>query len=92
MRNAVAIVVFVSTLLSLAAAAQEVVQKSVCKVRDSSLAELLATERNTAAPRVGGFLGTYRYHLNRWISAEAAYGYDVNTQRYSVLSSAPFRI
>jgi hypothetical protein len=51
MRNAVAIVVFVSTLLSLAAAAQESRSEISCKGRDFSLAELLATERNTAAPR-----------------------------------------
>lgn len=39
----------------------------------------------------GGVLGTYRYHLNRWISVEGAYGYSVNTQKYS-LSSSAFRI
>jgi opacity protein-like surface antigen len=30
----------------------------------------------------GGFLLGYRYHLNRWLSGEANYGYDRNTQRY----------
>jgi len=39
----------------------------------------------------GGFLGTYRDHLNRWISVEGAYGHSVDTQKYS-LSSAAFRI
>lgn len=39
----------------------------------------------------GGFLGTYRYHVNHWISAEGAYGYDLNSQRY-LLSSQAFRI
>ena len=39
----------------------------------------------------GGFLGTYRYHLNHWISLEGAYGYSLNTQKYS-LSAAAFRI
>jgi opacity protein-like surface antigen len=39
----------------------------------------------------GGVLGTYRYHLSRWISVEGAYGYSVNTQKYS-LSSSAFRI
>ena len=38
-----------------------------------------------------GVLGTYRYHLNRWISVEGAYGYSLNTQKYS-LSSGAFRI
>jgi len=30
----------------------------------------------------GGFLIGYRYNYNRWLSAEANYGYDRNTQRY----------
>jgi opacity protein-like surface antigen len=36
-------------------------------------------------------MGTYRYHLNHWISVEGAYGYSLNTQKYS-LSSGAFRI
>jgi|SRR5208337_1018869 len=31
----------------------------------------------------GGFLLGYRYHINRWLSAEADYGYGRNTQVYS---------
>jgi len=38
-----------------------------------------------------GLLSTYRYHLNHWISAEGAYGYDLNSQKY-LLSSSAFRI
>ena len=30
----------------------------------------------------GGFLVGYRYHFNRWLSAEANYGFDRNTQQY----------
>jgi opacity protein-like surface antigen len=30
----------------------------------------------------GGFLVGYRYHFNRWLAAEAVYGYDRNTQQY----------
>jgi opacity protein-like surface antigen len=30
----------------------------------------------------GGFLLGYRYHFNRWLSGEANYGYDRDTQRY----------
>jgi opacity protein-like surface antigen len=30
----------------------------------------------------GGFLVGYRYHFNRWLSGEANYGFDRNTQRY----------
>ena len=44
------------------------------------------------ATQTGGFLGTYRYHLTHWISAEAAYGYDTNTEKYLYLSSSSFRI
>jgi outer membrane immunogenic protein len=32
----------------------------------------------------GGFLVGYRYHFNRWLAAEANYGFDRNTQQYSV--------
>jgi opacity protein-like surface antigen len=30
----------------------------------------------------GGFQVGYRYHINRWLSAEGDYGFDRNTQRY----------
>src|ERR1700681_3224368 len=30
----------------------------------------------------GGFLLGYRYHVNRWLSAEANYGWDRNSQKY----------
>ena len=32
--------------------------------------------------QTGGFLLGYRYHFNRWLAAEAAYGYARNTQQY----------
>jgi opacity protein-like surface antigen len=44
-----------------------------------------------SATESAGFLGTYRYHLNHRISLEGAYGYSVDTQKYS-LTSSPFRI
>ena len=37
------------------------------------------TERST---NTGGLLIGYRYHFNRWLAAEAVYGYDRNTQQY----------
>jgi opacity protein-like surface antigen len=37
------------------------------------------TQRSTNA---GGFLLGHRYHFNRWLAAEAVYGYDRNTQQY----------
>ena len=33
------------------------------------------------ATETGGLLAAYRYHLNRWLSVEAAYGYARNTQK-----------
>jgi len=30
----------------------------------------------------GGLLVGYRYHVNRWLAAEAVYGYDHNTQQF----------
>jgi outer membrane immunogenic protein len=36
-------------------------------------------ERST---ETGGFTVGYRYHLNRWLSAEGNYGYNRNTQQY----------
>ena len=38
--------------------------------------------------KTGGVTAGYRYHLNRWLAAEADYGYARNTQRY--LSSLGF--
>jgi hypothetical protein len=37
--------------------------------------------RNQATD-TGGFLVGYRYNINRWLAAEANYGYDRNTQSY----------
>ena len=34
------------------------------------------------ATNTGGFLVGYRYNINRWLAAEANYGYDRNTQMY----------
>jgi opacity protein-like surface antigen len=34
------------------------------------------------ATNTGGFLVGYRYHINRWLAAEANYGFDRDTQRY----------
>jgi len=32
--------------------------------------------------KTGGLEVGYRYHINRWLSAEANYGFDRNTQKY----------
>ncbi len=37
----------------------------------------------------GGFLAGYRFHFNRWLAADATYGYDRNTQQsFSLFGSA----
>jgi len=33
------------------------------------------------ATDTGGFLASYRFHFNRWLAADASYGYDRNTQK-----------
>jgi opacity protein-like surface antigen len=38
------------------------------------------TSRTTT--NTGGFLLGYRYHINRWLAADANYGFDRDTQRY----------
>jgi opacity protein-like surface antigen len=32
--------------------------------------------------QTGGFQASYRYHINRWLSAEGNYGFDRNTEQY----------
>jgi outer membrane autotransporter protein len=77
--------------ISLAASAQE--NRSEISLQGTGLFTSSTTGNGTdySATNSGGFLGTYRYHLNHWISLEGAYGYSVNTQKYS-LSSSAFRI
>jgi opacity protein-like surface antigen len=36
----------------------------------------------------GGVLAGYRYRINRWLSAEANYGYNRNTQQYFTIGGA----
>jgi outer membrane immunogenic protein len=43
------------------------------------------------ATQTGGVLAGYRYHLNRWVAAEANYGYFRNTQLYFT-TTGPSRI
>lgn len=77
--------------VSLAASAQE--NRSEISLQGTGLFTNSTTGNGTAysATASGGFLGTYRYHLNHWISVEGAYGYSVDTQKYA-LSSGAFRI
>jgi len=78
-------------LATLAAVAQE--NRSEISVQGTGFFTQSASGNGTAysATQTGGILATYRYHLNHWISAEGAYGYDLNSQKYLVSSQA-FRI
>lgn len=79
-------------LLTLAMSAQE--SRQEVSLQGTGFFTSSASGNGTSydTTQTGGFLGTYRYHINHWISAEAAYGYDSNTQKYLYLSSSSFRI
>jgi opacity protein-like surface antigen len=69
-------------LLSVGATAQErrseiSVQGTALFTRDSNGQGIL--EQGT---KTGGVLGGYRYHINRWLSAEAVYGWNRNSQLF----------
>ena len=91
MKRVVVIAVGIVLSTSLAASAQE--NRSEISFQGTGLFTTSTTGNGTSygATESGGFLGTYRYHLNHWISVEGAYGYSVNTQKYA-LSSGAFRI
>ena len=78
-------------MVTLAATAQE--NRSEISVQGTGFFTRDTTGNGTAysTTETGGVLATYRYHLNRWISAEGVYGYDLNSQKY-LLSSGGFRI
>ena len=91
MRRTTIILGSVLFLLTLAATAQE--SRSEISLQGTGFFTKSSSGNGTAysTTETGGFLSTYRYHLNRWISAEAAYGYDLDSQKY-LLSSSAFRI
>ena len=91
MKRVVVIALGIALGLSVAASAQE--NRSEISLQGGGLFTSGTTGNGTSysTTESGGVLGTYRYHLNRWISVEGAYGYSVNTQKYS-LSSSAFRI
>jgi opacity protein-like surface antigen len=69
-------------LLTFGAAAQESrseisLQGTGFFTQDTNGQGISRTTTNT-----GGFLVGYRYHINRWLAAEANYGFDRDTQRY----------
>ncbi len=88
MKRMVVIAVGIILSTSLAASAQE--NRSEISLQGTGLFTTSTTGNGTSygATESGGFLGTYRYHLNHWISVEGAYGYSVNTQKYALSSGA----
>jgi hypothetical protein len=81
-RKAIFILAVVS-LLSVGATAQEVrsdisVQGTGFFTKDSN-----GQGVRQQGTQSGGVLGAYRYHINRWVSAEVAYGWNRNSQLFS---------
>src|SRR6202048_2520830 len=79
-RTAIMLAGFV-VLLTLGATAQEnrseiSLQGTGFFTRDTSGQGISRTTSDT-----GGFMAGYRYHINRWLAAEADYGFDRNTQK-----------
>ena len=88
MKLALSTAVGVTALQSMTAVAQEVrseisVQGTGFFTKDSDANGIQNHVTNT-----GGFLIGYRYNINRWLAAEANYGYDRNTQIYFSSGSA----
>jgi opacity protein-like surface antigen len=80
-RTAITLAGFI-ILLSISATAQEnrseiSVQGTGFFTQDTNGQGISRTTTET-----GGFLVGYRYHFNRWLSGEANYGYNRDTQRY----------
>ena len=61
---------------------REPVGDQCARARAFSRRTLAAKGISRTTTNTGGFLVGYRYHFNRWLSGEANYGYDRNTQRY----------
>jgi opacity protein-like surface antigen len=70
------------TLLALGATAQE--SRSEVSVQGTGFFTQDTNGQGTSrtTTNTGGLLVGYRYHFNRWLSGEANYGYDRDTQRY----------
>ena len=80
-RTAITLAGFI-ILLSLSATAQE--NRSEISVQGTGFFTQDTNGQGTSrtTTETGGFLVGYRYHFNRWLSGEANYGYNRDTQRY----------
>jgi len=91
LRSKAIIALSLTLLLSAFAAAQE--NRSEISLQGTGFFTKDATGNGNLqrGTETGGFLVGYRYHLNRWLAAEAAYGYDRNSQQFFSLGS-PSRV
>jgi opacity protein-like surface antigen len=82
MRSKIIIILGVALLLSGLAVAQE--DRSEISLQGTGIFTKDTTGNDTLqrGTETGGFLVGYRYHLNRWLAAEAVYGYNRNTQEF----------
>jgi opacity protein-like surface antigen len=87
-RTAIMLAGFI-VLLSLAATAQE--NRSEISVQGTGFFTKDTTGQGISrtTTETGGFLVGYRYHFNRWLAAEANYGYDRDTQKYFATGGFP---
>src|SRR5579864_519536 len=83
MRQMAIMIASVALLLGVSAVAQE--SRSEISLQGTGFFTKDTTGQGTTqrSTNTGGFLVGYRYNLNRWLAAEAVYGYDRNTQRFS---------
>ena len=82
MRQAAIMLAGFVILLTLGATAQE--SRSEVSLQGTGFFTQDTNGRGTSrsTTNTGGFLLGYRYHFNRWLSGEANYGYDRNSQKY----------
>ena len=91
MKRTIIFLVGIVFLLALAATAQE--SRSEVSVQGTGFFTQGSSGNGTnySATESGGVLATYRYRLNRLLSAEGVYGYTLDSQKYMSSASA-FRI
>ena len=82
MKLTVATVVGVGALQSVTAVAQETRSEVSVQGTGFFTKESDGNGVQDHVTNTGGFLIGYRYNINRWLAAEANYGYDRNTQTY----------
>lgn len=88
MRSNVVFAAIVTVALAAAASAQEV--RSEVSVQGTGFFTKDSTRGNSLqrVTKTGGVLAGYRFHLNRWLAVETAYGYDRNSQSFISTSGA----